>query len=277
VCCTEAVKNALKVKETIPGAEVIFLFRDMRTYGFREDFYTEAARSGVHFVRYYEDSPPDVRLENGRVNVYIREHLIDQTLHLQPDYLVLSAATIPDAENEILSQQLKVPLSKDKFFLEAHMKLRPVDFATEGIFLCGLAHSPKFIEECIYQANGAVARAVTILSKKYIEGEATISVVNELKCVGCGTCVESCEYGAPELTKREDGSLVSHINEALCKGCGACAVACCNGAIAPKHFGNDQIMSMVVAALEEPPAGQKPVPMVTQQTEEQSQQTPEAV
>jgi len=131
------------------------------------------------------------------------------------------------------------------------MKLRPVDFATEGVFLCGLAHSPKFIEECVSQAHGAVARAATILSKKYIEGEATISVVNEGRCIGCGTCVETCEYGAPELTKREDGSLISHINEALCKGCGACAVACCNGAIIPKHFANQQIMSMVEAALED--------------------------
>ena len=252
VCCTEAVKNALKIKETVPDAEVNILFRDMRTYGFREDFYTEAARKGVHFIRYYEDSPPTVKLENGKVNVFVKEHLIEELLHLSPDYLVLSTATIPDPENETLSQQLKVPLSKDRFFLEAHMKLRPVDFATEGVFLCGLAHSPKFIEECISQANGAVARAVTILSKKFIEGEATISVVNEIKCIGCGTCVETCEYGAPELTKRDDGSLVSHINEALCKGCGACAVACCNGAITTKHFDNRQIMSMVEAALFEP-------------------------
>ena len=259
VCCTEAVKNALKLKETIPDSEVDILFRDMRTYGFREDFYTEAAGKGIRFLRYYEDSQPEVKLDNGKINVFVKEHLIEQVLHLKPDYLVLSAATLPDPENETLSQQLKVPLSKDKFFLEAHMKLRPVDFATEGVFLCGLAHSPKFIEECISQANGAVARAVTVLSKKYIEGEATISVVNEIKCIGCGTCVETCEYCAPELQKREDGTLVSHINEALCKGCGACAVACCNGAISPKHFGNDQIMTMVEAALLEPEVKQKPI------------------
>jgi heterodisulfide reductase subunit A len=279
VCCTEAVKNALKIKEKIPNSEVIILFRDMRTYGFREDFYTEAAGNGVHFIRYYEDSLPEVKLENGEVNVFAKEHLIDQVIHLKPDYLVLSTATIPDPENEILSQHLKVPLSKDKFFLEAHMKLRPVDFATEGVFLCGLAHSPKFIEECIYQANGAVARAVTILSKKFIEGEATISVVNETKCIGCGTCVDTCEYGAPELVKREDGTLVSHVNEALCKGCGACAVACCNGAITTKHFDNNQIMSMVEAALSEPELESSPSnsseSRKTQEAQE-VQQTPEA-
>ncbi len=262
VCCTEAVKNALKIKEMIPGSEVDILFRDMRTYGFREDFYTNAAGAGVHFIRYYEDLPPEVKLNDGKINVYVKERLLNQPLHLKPDYLVLSAATIPDPENEKLSQQLKVPLSKDNFFLEAHMKLRPVDFATEGVFLCGLAHSPKFIEECISQSNGAVARAVTVLSKKFIEGEATISVVNESKCIGCGTCVETCEFGAPELQKREDGTLVSHINEALCKGCGACAVACCNGAISPKHFGNDQIMTMVEAALADlgSPVGAQPAP-----------------
>jgi heterodisulfide reductase subunit A len=246
------VKNALKIKEAIPESDVTILFRDMRTYGFREDFYTEAAGNNVRFIRYYEDSEPEVKIENNALSVRVKENLIEQMVNLKPDFLVLSTATIPDQDNDILSQQLKVPLSKDKFFLEAHMKLRPVDFATEGVFLCGLAHSPKFIEECISQANGAVARAVTILSKKYIEGEATISVVNELRCIGCGTCVETCEYGAPELIKKEDGSLISHVNEALCKGCGACAVACCNGAISPKHFDNVQIMTMVEAALSEP-------------------------
>jgi heterodisulfide reductase subunit A len=294
VCCTEAVKNALKLREKIPDSEVFILFRDMRTYGFREDFYTKAAAEGVQFIRYYEDSVPDVKVENGQVNVTVKERLIGENILLNPDYLVLSTATVPDPDNEELSQQLKVPLSKDKFFLEAHMKLRPVDFATEGVFLCGLAHSPKFIEECISQAHGAVSRAATILSKKFIEGEATISKVNELKCIGCGTCVDSCEYGAPELVKQEDGSLVSHINEALCKGCGACAVACCNGAISTLHFKNDQIMAMVEAALcwpddslkgsdqpqtQEPPVVEKADELKPEQTTtpEPTQTNPEAV
>jgi heterodisulfide reductase subunit A len=224
----------------------------MRTYGFREDYYEQAAQAGVRFIRFYEDSPPEVDLDDasGKVVVNVKEHMLGEDLRIEPDALVLSAATVPEPDNERLSQLLKVPLTKDKFFLEAHMKLRPVDFSTDGIFLCGLAHSPKFIEECISQANGAVARASTILSKQTIEGEAIISVVNESTCRGCGECVDNCEYNAPELQVREDGTKVSHINEALCKGCGACAVACCNGAITTKHFRNDQILTMVEAALD---------------------------
>ena len=228
------------------------LYRDMRTYGFREDYYEQAAQAGVRFIRFYEDSPPEVDLDeaSGKVVVNVKEHMLGEDIRIEPDALVLSAATVPEPDNERLSQLLKVPLTKDKFFLEAHMKLRPVDFSTDGIFLCGLAHSPKFIEECISQANGAVARASTILSKNTIEGEAIISIVDESKCRGCGECVDNCEYNAPELQVREDGTKVSHINEVLCKGCGACAVACCNGAITTKHFRNDQIMTMVEAALD---------------------------
>jgi heterodisulfide reductase subunit A len=252
VCCTEAIKNALKLKKINPNTDIYMLYRDMRTYGFREDYYEQAAQAGVRFIRFYEDSPPEVDLDDasGKVVVNVKEHMLGEDLRIEPDALVLSAATVPEPDNERLSQLLKVPLTKDKFFLEAHMKLRPVDFSTDGIFLCGLAHSPKFIEECISQANGAVARASTILSKQTIEGEAIISVVNESTCRGCGECVDNCEYNAPELQVREDGTKVSHINEALCKGCGACAVACCNGAITTKHFRNDQILTMVEAALD---------------------------
>lgn len=251
VCCTEAIKNALKLKKLNPNADVYMLYRDMRTYGFREDYYEEAARAGVRFIRFYEDSQPEVKINDssGTLEIFVKDHMLDENLLIEPNLLVLSAATVPEVDNERLSQLLKVPLTKDKFFLEAHMKLRPVDFATDGIFLCGLAHSPKFIEECVSQANGAVSRASTILSKPTIEGEAIISVVDEGKCRGCGECVDTCEYGAPELQVREDGTIISHINEALCKGCGACAVACCNGAITTKHFRNDQIMTMVEAAL----------------------------
>jgi heterodisulfide reductase subunit A len=131
------------------------------------------------------------------------------------------------------------------------MKLRPVDFATEGIFLCGLAHSPKFLEECVSQAKGAVSRAVTILSKKFFEANAVISVVDETKCRGCGECVEACEFGAPELISSENGALHSKINEALCKGCGACAANCCNNAIITKHFKSEQIETMIKSAVEE--------------------------
>jgi heterodisulfide reductase subunit A len=145
---------------------------------------------------------------------------------------------------------LKVPLSKDGFFLEAHMKLRPVDFSTDGIFVCGLAHGPKFIDENISQALGAAARAYTVLSKESLEGEAMVARVDESRCRGCGQCEEDCEFKAPVLEER-DGRWVSRINEALCKGCGKCAARCCNGAITMRHFSSEQIDAMIEAALAE--------------------------
>jgi heterodisulfide reductase subunit A len=245
VCCSEAIKNALKMKELNPDANIYILFKDMRTYGFREIFYEEAARKGIVFIRYYDDTKPEVGVEDGKLMVSIFDDFIGENVDINPDLLVLSTATIASPESERIAKMLKVPLSKDGFFLEAHMKLRPLDFATEGIYLCGLAHSPKFLEECISQAKGTVSRAATVLSKRLFETNAVISVVDETICRGCGECVEVCEFGAPELVQDEDGKVHSKINEALCKGCGACAASCCNGAIIPKHFKNEQIMTMI--------------------------------
>jgi heterodisulfide reductase subunit A len=251
VCCSEAVKNALKLKERNPDATIYILYKDMRTYGFREIFYEEAARKGIIFIRYYEDSKPNVEVKDNGLWVSVADNFLGENIDINPDLLILSTATIPSSDNEKIAKMLKIPLSKDGFFLEAHMKLRPVDFATEGIFLCGLAHSPKFLEECISQAKGAVSRAVTILSKGFFEANAVISVVDETKCRGCGECVEACEFGAPELIEGENGALHSKINEALCKGCGACAANCCNNAIITKHFKIDQIETMIKSAIEE--------------------------
>ncbi|MFP4197781.1 MAG: 4Fe-4S binding protein, partial [Methanomassiliicoccales archaeon] len=153
--------------------------------------------------------------------------------------------------NENLAQMLKIPISKDGFFLEAHQKLRPVDFATEGVYLAGLAHWPKFAEESIAQAAGAAARAITMISKDYLEAEATISVVDEFKCRGCGRCEETCEFNAARVEEISPGIFKSKINPALCKGCGACAVVCCNGAITNRHFRNDQILAMIESSLAE--------------------------
>ncbi len=248
VCCSEAVKNALKMKELHPEASIYILYKDMRTYGFREIFYEEAANKGIVFIRYYDDSMPEVDNEDNDLKVTVLDHFIGDKIEIHPDLLVLSAATLPTSDNERIAKMLKVPLSKDGFFLEAHMKLRPLDFATEGIFLCGLAHSPKFLEECISQAKGTVSRAATLLSKKFFEANAVISVVDESKCRGCGECVEVCEFGAPELVTEDDGRVHSKINEALCKGCGACAANCCNNAIITKHFKNEQISTMIECA-----------------------------
>jgi heterodisulfide reductase subunit A len=244
------VKNALKLKELNPDANIYILYKDMRTYGFREIFYEEAARSGIVFIRYYDDAKPEVKLDSGQLSVSVFDHFIGENIDMNPDLLVLSTATIPSPDNEKIAKMLKVPLSKDGFFLEAHMKLRPLDFATEGVFLCGLAHSPKFLEECISQAKGTVSRAATLLAKKFFEANAVISVVDELKCRGCGECVDICEFGAPELIEDDNGKKHSKINEALCKGCGACAPGCCNNAIITKHFKNDQIHTMIDSAVE---------------------------
>ena len=247
VCCTETIKNALKLKELNPAANVYILHKDIRTYGFREDFYSEAAEKGVMFVRYYDDSLPTVTMEKGKLRVEVFEHFLGEHILVRPDILMLAAATLPNPDNETLAKILKVPLSKDKFFLEAHMKLRPVDFATDGIYLCGLAHSPRFIEECIAQASAAVARASTILSKDFYEVEGIVSQVNEEKCTGCGTCVTICPYGAMEKTA--EGKAKTNI--VLCKGCGTCVASCPERAIRLPGFTDEQLIAQVANAVKE--------------------------
>ena len=250
ICCAQAVKNALKIKESSPETDIYILYKDIRTYGFNEDYYRKAADEGVLFVRYDDDHKPKVTRENGTLRVLAMEPVLKTWFPIEPDLLVLSAATIPNPDNERTAQMLKVPLTKDGFFLEAHMKLRPVDFATDGVFLCGLAHSPKLIEESISQACGAAARAATILSKKRLEVEGAIANLNEDLCSGCRICEAVCEYGAIEM-KEKDGKLVSSVLEALCKGCGVCGSTCPTGAIGMLHFTDEEILAQVRAALRE--------------------------
>jgi heterodisulfide reductase subunit A len=247
VCCVEAVKNALKAMEKNPNISVFILFRDMRTYGFREIYYEEAAGKGVKFIRFDEKTNPFVTDEKG-LEVKVYDHFLNEDILLKPDYLVLSAATLPNPDNFELAQLLKVPLTKDGFFLEAHMKLRPVEFATDGIFVCGLAHSPKFFNECISQASAAVSRAATILSKEKLFVEGAVSSVNEEKCTGCGTCEMVCPYGAIRVDMDE---LKAKVTEVLCKGCGTCGAACPEKAIDIAHFTDIQLLSQAIAALKE--------------------------
>jgi len=167
---------------------------------------------------------------------------------IKPDIVALSAATIPNADNKNIAEMLKVPLTKDGFFLEAHMKLRPVDFQTDGIFLCGMAHSPKFIDESISQACAAAARAATILSKKTLEMEGIIANVDEDLCSGCRICEHLCPYNAIEI-KEKDGTVTAHVIEALCKGCGVCGTACPTKAITLGHFTTDEILAQIKASL----------------------------
>jgi len=250
ICCSQAVKNALKIKELSPETDVYVVYKDIRTYGFKEDYYRQATGKGVLFIRYDDENKPKVTQENGKLKVLVWEPVVKAWVPIEPDLLALSVATVPNPDNQRISEMLKVPLSKDGFFLEAHMKLRPVDFATDGVFLCGLAHWPKSIEESISQACAAAARAITILSKKALEVEGAIASVNEDFCSGCRICESLCEYGAIEMREVEE-KLRAHVLEALCKGCGVCGSSCPTGAISMLHFMNNQILAQVRAALKE--------------------------
>jgi heterodisulfide reductase subunit A-like polyferredoxin len=248
VCCTHAVKNALKLKELNPDSDIFVLYKDMRTYGYKEDYYAKASDLGVRFIRYDDENLPVVEKgEGGKLSVTVMDQVLDRPVSFTPDALVLSAAIIPNEDNLKLSQLLKAQLSRDKFFLEAHMKLSPVDFSTEGMFLCGLAHSPKFVNESLYQASGAVARACTILSKDHLEVGGVISEVEPGKCVACLTCVRTCPYYVPVIN--EQG--VAKIDVATCRGCGICAAECPVKAIQLKHFTDRQIVEKAKALFEE--------------------------
>ena len=249
ICCTFAVQKAVELKELHPDMDVYVLYRDIRTFGEREDLYKEARRRGVVFIRYDLDHKPLVsESDGGGLQVTVMDHVLRRPVVLEPDFITLSTA-IETRGAEALAQQLKVPLSQDGFFLEVHMKLRPVDFATDGIFVCGLAHYPKSIDESIAQAQAAAARAATVLSRKTIEVEGIVSSVDEALCRGCGKCIEVCPYGAPRLVEKAEGVFVSQIQEALCKGCGACAVACPTTAATIRHFNDREVLAMVEAAL----------------------------
>jgi heterodisulfide reductase subunit A-like polyferredoxin len=248
ICCSEAIKNALKLKSMAPEKNVYILYRDIRTYGFKEDYYEKAREAGVLFIRYEPEREPRLETEGEGLGVVVHEPILHDDLLIQTDLLVLSPGVVPPHENESLSKMLKVPLNQDGFFLEAHMKLRPVDFATEGIFLAGLAHSPKSIDESISQANAAAARALTYLSKTELETIGIISEVDERKCIGCGLCESVCPYKAIEiLTKRTaiGERQVAQINKALCKGCGACTASCRSGSIDLKGFTNAEVVAQI--------------------------------
>jgi len=248
VCCSEAVKNALKLKSLSPETTVYILYRDIRTYGFKEDYYEKAREEGVIFIRYEPEREPRLERVEAGLGVAVYEPILRDELLIHTDLLVLSAGIVAGSKNEQLSKMLKVPLNEDGFFLEAHMKLRPVDFATEGIFLAGLAHSPKSIDESISQAHAAVARALTYLSKTHLETIGTVSEVDEKKCIGCGLCESICPYKAIEiLTKRTivGEKLVAQVNKALCKGCGACVASCRSGSIDLKGFTTEEIVSQI--------------------------------
>ncbi len=249
MCCAEAIKNAILTKEKYPGVEITILFRDIRTYGFKEKYYRQAREAGIIFLRYDEKNPPNVIANDSQLKVEVNTPT-KEVININTDLLVLSAGIYADREeNEVLAMMLKVPINDDNFFLEAHVKLRPVDFATEGIFVAGLAHCPKPIEDSISQANAAVSRACTILSKDEIEAEGKTAVVNMARCSGCGMCVENCAYNAIELIEDRRFGLIASINQALCKGCGACSGNCRCAAIDVLGFTGEQIYAMIKGRL----------------------------
>lgn len=250
VCCNQAIKNALLIKEKDPSVNVTILYRDIRSYGLNEIHYRKARRAGVRFIHYEPSYKPVVTERDGKLFIEINEPIQNAKIESEVDLLVLSSAIVPSTlENEKLAKMLKVPMNQDGYFMEAHAKLRPVDFATEGVYLCGLAHAPKNLRESIVQGKAAAARAATVISKDMLETEGTVAMVNEQLCTGCSTCEKVCAYKAITIedVKQRNGDNLkkSKINAVLCKGCGTCSASCRCGAIDVNGFADRQVMSEI--------------------------------
>jgi heterodisulfide reductase subunit A-like polyferredoxin len=279
ICCTTALKNALKLKELNPAAQVTMLFKDIRTYGFKERLYTQAREAGVLFVHYDDEHEPQVEIVNSQASnvnqqasiqqasiqqassvnrqsvignplvVRAWEPMLGQELVLTPDLVVLSTPIVPAEGARELANRLKVPRDLDGFFLEAHIKLRPVDFASDGIFMAGLAHYPKFLDETIVQAQAAAARAAAILAQETLMASARVAVVDADRCVGCLTCVRLCPYNVPKVkaTFSGVGGIIgaAHVEPAACHGCGICAAECPAKAIQLLHSTDLQMLTKI--------------------------------
>jgi heterodisulfide reductase subunit A-like polyferredoxin len=253
LCCGQAVKNAMEIKKVSPQTEVYILYRDMRTYGLMEPYYRQARMAGVTFLRFEAERPPEVRAD-GVMQVIVHDGMLDADVALEADRVVLSVAVVPREDAGEVAKLLKVPRTADGFFQEAHLKLRPVDFASDGIFLCGMAHYPKkALTETVTQALAAAGRAATVLSNRTIEIEPIISHVNEDKCDGCAYCVDPCPFKAITLVEyqNEAGQTKKRVvvDETVCKGCGTCQATCPKNAIFVWHFKLDYLRAMTMAAL----------------------------
>lgn len=246
ICCTKSIQLALQFKDRNPDTNVFILYRDIRTYGFLEDMYQKARSKGIIFVRYSEDRKPLVEKNDQRIKVTVADHVLGDDIVIHADIVGLAAAILPPADNTRLSQLFKIPTNADGFFLEAHMKLRPVDFASEGIFMAGLAHGPKNLEENIAQARAAAGRAATILSKDTLESHGLIAVVDPEKCAACLTCVRLCPFNVPLIRNN-----IATIEPVLCQGCGTCAGECPNKAITLQGYNDQMYLNMVDGLLQE--------------------------
>ncbi len=253
VCCSHSVKNALKLKKINPKLDIYILFRDMRTYGFSEDYYREAADNDVKFIRYEPDDKPQVEAltEEGKkiLRVSVLDPILGKRLAIDADLVALAAAVIPSAGTQEVARLFKVAMSQDGFFQEAHVKLRPVDFAAEGVYLCGTAHYPKHISETIIQAYGAAGRAVTLLSQDTVTASGSVCEVNEETCVSCGACISVCTYGAIEFRNTPKGKKAA-VNSVLCKGDGLCNAVCPTSAISLKHYTDEELFCQIDAAID---------------------------
>ena len=246
VCCTHSIKNALALKAINPEMDIFILYRDMRSYGLREDLYRTAREKGVLFIRYDDGKDLNVGIDGEDLQVMFTDSVIRRKMKIRPDLLVLATAIVPPKENP-LAPLYKVTLNDDGFFMEAHVKLRPVDCATDGIFICGLAHAPKPVDESIAQAKAAATRAITLLAKKTIRMNGTVAQTNPFYCSSCGVCVDICPYSAPSFAEEGPFAGKAQINSVLCKGCGLCVASCRSGAIHLKGFDNDQIFEQIFA------------------------------
>lgn len=247
ICCMEALKNALLVRELYPETDVYILFRDLQTYGREyEEWRRMAQDKGVKFIKYNLEKPPEVVAgHDGKLTIDVYHALLGEQVQIESDLVVLSTPLVQREDAKELSQTLKVPLGPDGFFFEAHVKLRPIDFATDGIYVCGTAHSPKDTAESVSQALGVASRASIPMAVKRLRTEAITAMVDESLCSGCGTCVKICPYGAIE--KDEKG--VARVTAVVCKGCGICGASCPEKAISMRHFTDEQVVAQALAAL----------------------------
>jgi heterodisulfide reductase subunit A len=245
VCCTHSVKSALQLKKVNPKMDVFIVYRDMRTYGLREDLYREARERGVIFIRYDADQGLRVTQDHEDLQVRFMSYVLQREIEIRPDLLVLATAIVPPRENAA-ARLFKVPVNDDGFFVEAHVKLRPSDFSTDGVFVCGLAHSPKPIDESIAHGLGAASRAVTVLSQKQMSGNAIVAYINPETCVGCQGCLTVCSY---EAIRYLEDKKICEVNPAICKGCGACAAACPSDSAQLTGFTSRQIYSQIKKAV----------------------------
>jgi heterodisulfide reductase subunit A-like polyferredoxin len=252
ICCTVALKNAIALKDRNPEAQVTVLYKDIRTYGFKERLYTEARERGVLFIHYDDEHRPEI-LGEGPLTLRVWEETLGVPLELQPELLVLSMPAVPQPDVAALAKRFKVSLDADDFFLEAHVKLRPVDFATDGVFMAGMAHYPKLLDETLIQAQAAAGRAARILSQETLTAGGRVAVVDESRCTGCLTCVRICPFNVPKIEADLTGvgNLMgaAKIEPTICQGCGSCVAECPAQAIQLMHYTDRQMIAKVDALL----------------------------